>query len=73
MADEIQEAPSYGGRRVWFFQMNVIEWIMIGALLFILGLTSVDAMEGSRVGKGDAVDIAKLEGRQGMVAISISK
>jgi len=62
-----EKSTDIGGRRS-LFNMNLLEWVMIGALLITLVLTSLDAVEGRHVGTGDALNIAKLQGQQGMVA-----
>ncbi len=62
------EKSSYLGGKRSLSNMNLLEWVMIGALLVTLVLTSLDAVEGRHIGTGDALNIAKLQGQQGMVA-----
>ncbi len=48
--------------------LNFLEKLVIGSLLVTLFISCVDALDGQHVGKGNALQLAKLKGQQELVA-----
>lgn len=67
VVEESQQAvfAAKGRRRL---HLSVLEITFIAAMLLVLAMTSLDAMDGRNIGKDNALDIAKLQGQQELMA-----
>lgn len=67
MLEEPQRGVSAVKRRRRL-SLSVFEQVLIGAMLLVLAVASIDAVEGRHVGKSDALAVAKLQGQQELMA-----
>ena len=49
-------------------RLSIMEVMLLGAALLILLMTSFDALEGSQVGKSNALELAKQQGQPSILA-----
>jgi hypothetical protein len=55
-------------RRYRRLRLSLFEQVLLGAMFLILTVTSLDALDGKNIGKNDALNLAKLQGQQELMA-----
>jgi len=49
-------------------RMSTLEQVVLVAMLLILMIAGVDALDGQKIGKSDALTLAKMQGQQELMA-----
>jgi hypothetical protein len=69
MAEEESQHQLNGmTRRYRRLRLSLFEQVLLGAMFLILTVTSLDALDGKNIGKNDALNLAKLQGQQELMA-----
>jgi hypothetical protein len=70
--NEEESQQGYRGLRSYRrLQFSLFEQVLVGAMLLVLLVAGVEALDGQHVGKSDALAIAKLQGQQELMALKL--
>jgi hypothetical protein len=64
----MNEASPLTMKRYRQLRMSIFEQVLIVAMLLTLTIAGVDALDGQKIGKSDALTLAKMQGQQELMA-----